>query len=94
MKARSYASKTRYFALKNDELCIENDGFCIEGGDDREHKIVKERFDDLMDLDWHRQKLDFKFDFIKGVFQGQIPNMFQFWQRFYYAVRQGGTDEE
>ena len=64
------------------------------GGDDREHKIVASRFDNVMALDWHKQILDFKFEFCQHVFQGFMPGIFQFILRFNYMVRAGGGDAE
>lgn len=52
------------------------------GGDDREKEIVGERFKELMEHDWLRNWVLFKFRIVEDLFQKRMPDLIQWAVRF------------
>jgi ABC-type uncharacterized transport system fused permease/ATPase subunit len=63
-------------------------------GGQREQKLVEGRFKDVMDWDWHRLKVDFRFNCIKDIFETRIPDVLRWFVLFVYGVQAGGSDAD
>ena len=63
-------------------------------GGSREQKLVEKRFKDVMDWDWHRLKVDFRFNCVRNIFETRIPDVLRWFVLFTYGVQAGGSDAD
>lgn len=74
------------------KVCAESIAF-FDGGA-REQKLVEGRFMDVMEWDWYRLKVDFRFNCLKDIFETRIPDVLRWCVLFYYGVQAGGSDAD
>ena len=74
------------------KTCAESIAFFA--GDDREYEITNKRFEEVMQLEWTRNWLTFKFRVIEDFFRARMPEMIRWVMVFSYAHFFGGTDAE
>jgi ABC-type uncharacterized transport system fused permease/ATPase subunit len=73
------------------KLCAESIAFF--GGGQRELQIVNTRFHALLEHDWERMYVNFKFQIFENIFRTQVPDTLQWVLRFAYGYSKGGSDE-
>jgi ABC-type uncharacterized transport system fused permease/ATPase subunit len=74
------------------KMCAESIAFFA--GDEREYEITNQRFEEVMQLEWTRNWLTFKFRVIEDFFRARMPELIRWVMVFSYARLFGGTDAE
>lgn len=85
LEARFHAAHARV------KTCAESIAF-FDGGK-REQNIVERLFSDVMNQEWYRLKVDFRFNCVQDIFQTRIPDVLRWIIVFYYGLLRG-TDAE
>ena len=82
------------FRFVHSRLKMSAESVAFFGGGERERVIADQRFGAFMDQRWLVDWSNFKFGFIRQVFQDQIPEAWFWTLRFSYGVMYGGTDAD
>lgn len=85
LEARFHAAHARV------KTCAESIAF-FDGGQ-REQTIVERLFADVMNQEWYRLRVDFRFNCVQDIFQTRIPDVLRWIIVFYYGLLRG-TDAD